>query len=212
MVTTEILFREEGFDTDLTLYRERASLLIPQKGQRNSFSVIRSNGGMRFYISSTNEAGLEYMKAFFKRLYPCTFDEQNIDSLKSTSMLIIKLSPWNLRRKSTYNKAFMRGLLHGLSSINGLEFHLCVIVESSRVLLSQTVNFGFAIRIDLAGDPVHFPRAEIMIRDAISLIRKEKGFRIRITKKEKFRFYRRTLRDPFDLCNVIRIPQDEELS
>ena len=89
---------------------------------------------------------------------------------------------------------------------------MCVIVESSRVLLSQTVNFGFAIRIDLAGDPIHFPRAEIMIRDAISLIRKEKGFRIRITKKEKFRFYRRTLRDPFDLCNVIRIPQDEELS
>ncbi|MCL4480858.1 MAG: hypothetical protein M1113_05175, partial [Candidatus Thermoplasmatota archaeon] len=146
------------------------------------------------------------------RLYPCTFDEHNIDNLNSTSMLIIKLSPWNLRRKSTYNKAFLRGLLHGLSSINGLEFQLNVIIESSRVLRSQTVNFGFAIRIDLAGDPIHFPRAESMIRDVISLIRWEKGFRVRITKREKFRFYRRTLKDPFDLCNVVRIPQDEELS
>ena len=212
MLTSEILFREEGFDTDLTLYRERASLLIPQKGERNYFSVTRSNGGMRFYISSTNEAGLEYMKAFFKRLYACTFDHPDTGNLKGAGVLLIKLSPWNLRRKPIYNKAFMRGLLHGLSSIEGLEFHLTVIVESSKVLLSHTLNFAFAIKIELAGDPIHFPKAEILIRNAISQFRKDKGPRIYITKKQNFRFYRRTLKDPFELCNVIRIPQDEELS
>ena len=48
----------------------------------------------------------------------------------------------------------------------------------------DTVNFGFAIRIDLAGDPIHFPRAESMIRDAISLIRREKVF-VYVLRKRK---------------------------
>ncbi len=207
--SSEILFSKEGFRTDLLLYKERAALLIPGKNGRNQITVVGEDSEVRFFIGSTESSGLSYLKAFFSKLYPVSFDDTAPPDLERLDSVVIKPSQWQGRKKN-YSAGFMRTIIQGLSAIEGFSFRMDTIIESHRSLRKR-MKYSFAVRIELSGDPVHFEKAKSMVQDSISQTRSDGGLRLKSTARKRFRLQRKALKDPYLLSSVVRVPEDENL-
>lgn len=206
---SEVLFVIKDFRTDLLLYRERAALLLPDKGQRNTFIISHDSEESRFFIKSSSQAGLAYMKAFFSKLYMCSFERQDPPQIEAHRTLIIRPSLRNFRRKQKYSAGFVRTLTQGLSSVRDITYRADVIIETSRPVSARSRHYGFSIRIQLSGDPMNFDPAISVIRESLRQMKEDHGLILKLGERKKFRLLRNLLKDPFQLSSVVRIPEDE---
>jgi len=208
---SEVLFTIKDFRTDLLLYRERSALLIPDKNQRNMFVITNDGESIRYFLKSTTQTGLSYMKAFFSRLYMCNFEKGDPPETEPLRVLVLGPALRNFRRRHKYSPGFVRTLTGGLSSVRDLRYAVEVVIESSNRLSARRRHYGFSIRITLSGDPVTFDPAIAVIRESIWEMREDKGPILRLTERRRFRLLRNLLKDPFQLCSVVRIPEEENL-
>jgi hypothetical protein len=209
--SSEVLFMIKDFRTDLLLYRERAALLIPDRDQRNTFVITNDGESIRYFLKSTSQTGLSYMKAFFSKLYMCNFEKMDPPGFEPLRTVVLKTALRNFRGRQKYSAGFVRTLTGGLSSVRDLMYTVEVIVESSNRLSARRRHYGFSVRITLSGDPVTFDSAISVIRESLREMKEDKGPVLKLTEKKRFRLLRNLLKDPFQLSSVIRIPEDEGL-
>ena len=208
---SEVLFMIKDFRTDLLLYRERSALLIPDKNQRNTFVITNDGESIRYFLKSSTQTGLSYMKAFFSKLYMCNFEKRDPPENEPLRIVVLRPALRNFRGKQKYSAGFVRTLTGGLSSVRDLKYTAEVIIESSNRTSARRRHYGFSVRITLSGDPVTFDPAISVIRESLREMKEDKGPVLKLTERKRFRLLRNLLKDPFQLCSVVRIPEDENL-
>jgi hypothetical protein len=209
--SSEVLFMIKDFRTDLLLYRERSALLIPNRDERNTFAITYDGESVRYFLKSTTQTGLSYMKAFFSKLYMCNFEKNDPPEIEPLRILVLRPALRNFGRSRKYSPGFVRTLTGGLSSVRDLKYAAEVIIESSSRMSARRRHYGFSVRITLSGDPVTFDPAISVIRESIREMREDKGPTLRLTERKRFRLLRNLLKDPFQLCSVVRVPEEESL-
>ncbi len=203
-----IVFLETGFDTDLLLYRERSTLLLPDRHEENRFVVTSGRDGTFFYIGSSSEGQFQMLKSFFERVYPCTVRKCGAPDGFIEGRVYIN-SRRNRKREDFYYPSFMRNVINIPSMIPGLEIQYQALVKSSFSLLRRR-KYSFAVLIGYTGNAESVKAADEAVKDEMLRLKRRFGWKFRM-KRKSGRLRSFSMVDPFSLSSFIRITADEEM-
>lgn len=204
-----VLAIQEDIKTDLLLYRDRAYLLIPSQDAENEFKVISAADSTNFYISSTTRQDLSNLKEFFRKLYPCEFLEENPVEVRTDRTFTLVNSTVNTRLREFHFDSLISSIINFSKPVeNGLLLY-SVMIRSYTTRLSKKKRFSFIVSVSISGNESIMSDFENMITQMIRRMKKESGWKMKLTSKGHIRFRTDILTNPFCLNPFVSIPQDE---
>ncbi len=200
-------FIQSDVPTDLLLYRERSTLLIPDSGEENRFVVQSIHGTIQYLIGSTSEGQYNLMKSFFERVYDCSVNRcEPPDRMAGGRVL---LNSWrNRRRRDFYYPSFIRNMINLPDMASGLEFQYQVVIRSSEGVFRKR-KFSFAILFGYSGSSESIKAAEVSMADEIRRLRKRFRWKL-VRKRNNGRLSAFSMTDPFSLSTFVRVPAAED--
>ena len=200
--------------TDLLLYRELSSLLLPEPGGYNTFSIKIDREITSFFVSSSSEAGLDSIGSFFRKLYRCKARE--VEFTGQEGVRIFRIAPKPIFRPKKYT--YFPGLLNVVSRIpylfDDLELTVHVTIISDLSIIKRKTKFSFWIDLALCGSPEHTDHAKRLIASSLENMRTDNGLPLRLLKegKRSLKIAPKAFAHSEDLATVVRLVGDEDRS
>lgn len=201
----ELAFSEPDVMTDSVAYREKSHLLLPSKGEINSFLAIMSRDSIRFFIGSDGLNSLTRMEAFFHRVYSAVASEPVSDIKESIESMILTNSLRSHFIRDFYAPSFVRGLFD-LQAATDLESVIYEVALRTGVFRNGRYRFNFFIRIGTS-DPEGLGEVKKLVFREMLNLRKQSRWKLRT---DKYATSDDILRNPGNLINFIRIPSERD--
>lgn len=194
--------------TDLLMYRERSSLLIPDRHEENRFVVLSTKDSTQFLIGSSSEGQLKLLASFFERLYSCSVVKCDPPESFVEGRILINTRR-NRKKADFYYPSFFRSIINIPSMVPGIKMQYETVIRSSVSLLGKR-RYSFAILIGYTGNAESLKVVENTIADEVTRLKKRFRWKFSVRKKNA-RLRSFILRDPFSLSSFVRIPSDETM-
>ncbi len=202
----KINFTDTQIETDLLLYRERASLLIPDYGEENRFVVVSRNENVSFLIGSTSPGQYDLLKSFFQRIYPCKVRKSE-PPMHVVGGHIILNSRRNGKRRDFFYPSFLRNVINISTMLNGITVQYQVIIRSRAFLHRK--RYSFALAIGYLGDAEASGAFSQAVRGELDRLRRRFSWKMKLRRRDS-RLSQFTFEDPFALSTFVHVPVSEE--
>ena len=206
---SKIVFTGEDLRTDMLLYRDRAYLLIPSREGENEFVAVAGDERINFYVSSTSLQDHANVREFFTRVYHCELQETDPPDYGRENRLTMVNSFLNKRVREFHFGSLISSVINFSRPFEGSSLLYVVKIRSYSGWIRKEKRFSFVVSMSVSGNEGMSSEFENVIKQNLKRIRRESGWRMKISNRKAIRFRTNALSNPFCLNPFVVIPEDE---